>query len=195
MKNLRSKGGSFSERPHFKLSEIEEICTAELRTVGLYPASPEPIRIERFIEKRWQSPRYEDLPDGILGFTKFGKQGVEAIVVSNALDDASKGKPNERRLRTTLAHEAGHGLMHAHLFCAGVKPTSLFEGDDEKPEILCRDVPWRGEEVKATYDGRWWEFQANRAIGGLLLPRKLAEMAIAKLTHDVGLLGGRSLPL
>jgi hypothetical protein len=194
MKNLKSKRGPFSERPHFELSEIEEMCTAELSSVGLYPASPQPIRIDRFIEKRWKPPLYEDLPDGVLGFTKFGPRGVEAIVVSNALDDAEKGKPNERRLRTTLAHEAGHGLMHAHLFSAGIKPKALFHEDDERPQILCRDVPWKGEEAVARYDGRWWEFQANRAIGGLLLPKKLVEMAIAKLTHETGQLGLRSLP-
>ena len=114
--------------------------------------------------------------------------------MSNALDDADKGKPNERRLRTTLAHEAGHGLMHAHLFCTGIKPKALFHEDDETPQILCRDVPWKGDEVTARYDGRWWEFQANRAIGGLLLPKKLVEIAIAKLTRETGLLGRRSLP-
>jgi hypothetical protein len=195
MKNLRSNRGPFSERPHFKLSEIDEMCATELRGLGLYPTSPQPIRIDRFIEKRWQSPLYEDLPDGVLGFTKFGPHGVEAIVVSNALDDAEKGKPNERRLRTTLAHEAGHGLMHAHLFCTGIKPKALFQDEDETPQILCRDVPWKGEETAARYDGRWWEFQANRAIGGLLLPKKLVEMASAKLTEETGLLGLRSLPI
>jgi hypothetical protein len=110
MKNLRSKRGPFSERPHFSLSEIDEMCAAELLSLGLYPTTPQPVRIDRFIEKRWQSPLYEDLPEGVLGFTKFGPRGVEAIVVSNALDDTEKGKPNERRFRTTLAHEAGTAL-------------------------------------------------------------------------------------
>ena len=28
------------------------------------------------------------------------------------------------------------------------------------------------------YDGRWWEFQANQAMGAALLPRKLVEVAL-----------------
>jgi hypothetical protein len=85
--------------------------------------------------------------------------------------------------------------MHAHLFCAGRKPAELFQDNDETPQILCRDVPWKAEERAARYDGRWWEFQANRAIGGLLLPKKLVETAIAKLTQETGLLGLRTLPM
>ncbi len=31
---------------------------------------------------------------------------------------------------------------------------------------------------KKAYDGRWWEWQANRAIGGLLLPKNLVNSAL-----------------
>jgi len=193
MKTIRSKTGPFFERPHFKLAEIEEMCTEELRRLDLYPSIPEPIRIDRFVEKRFKViPRYEILPDGVLGFTKFGRNGVETIVLSSALD-LGTGRSNERRLRTTLAHEAGHGLMHSHLFALGTKPKSLFGEGDESPEILCRDVA--GEAAVARgYDGRWWEFQANKAIGGLLMPRYLVELALQKLTEEIGSLGQRSLP-
>jgi hypothetical protein len=37
------------------------------------------------------SPQYEDLPAGVLGFTRFGKTGVRAIIISAALD-ADGGK-------------------------------------------------------------------------------------------------------
>src|SRR5260221_12434173 len=120
MKTVRSKAGPFISRPHFKLTEIEEICATELKAVDLYPSIPEPVRIDRFIEKRFKiSHEYEDLPNGVLGFTKFGRRGVEAIVVARALDGDNSGKPAERRLRTTLAHEAGHGLLHTYLFALG----------------------------------------------------------------------------
>src|SRR3989441_11554119 len=61
------------------------------------------------------TPTYEDLDKGVLGFTQFGRTGVQAIVVARALDEDGT-RPAERRIRTTLAHEAGHGLLHAHLF-------------------------------------------------------------------------------
>jgi hypothetical protein len=137
------------------------------------PETPEPIRIERFIEKRFHvTPIYEDLPPSVLGFTRFSTSGVKDIVVSRALSDEGS-KTAERRVNTTLAHEAGHGLLHAHLFAVGAQPQLLFgtELDPEAPKILCRDDG-------APYDGRWWEFQANLVIGALLLPRALVEKAL-----------------
>ncbi len=193
MRNIRSTSGPFVERPHFQLREIEEICASELRATGLYPSVPEAIRIDRFVEKRFGiTPRYEPLPSGVLGFTRFGPKGVQEIVIASALDEDT-GKVTERRLRTTLAHEGGHGLLHAHLFCLGEKPNSLFGDNDKTPRILCRDVQ-EGPGTKAGYNGRWWEFQANRAIGGLLMPRPLVEEALDEFCAEAGKLGGRVLP-
>ncbi len=193
MKTVYSKSGPFFERPHFKQSEIETLCVKELRDVDLYPSKPEPIRIERFIEKRFEiSPTYEKLPDGVLGFTEFGRNGVKEIVILAALE-AAEGTPNERRLRTTLAHEAGHGLMHAYLFALGEKPASLFNESDTAPKILCRDVPGETHE-NHRYSGRWWEFQANKAIGGLLMPRRLVCQALEDFTIQVGSLGQVTVP-
>jgi hypothetical protein len=189
MKMFRSKSGPFSERPHFEPSEIDRICDDELRREGLYPNLPEAIRIDRFVEKRFGVvPQYEDLPDGVLGFTKFSRNGVAGIVISAALD-AEKGKVAERRVRTTLAHEAGHGLLHAYLFALDEKPLHLFDADSHADhKILCRDV--QGEERKSrVYDGRWWEFQANRAIGGLLCPRTLVQEALKPFLVPSGSLG------
>jgi hypothetical protein len=187
MKHIGSKGGPFSERPYFKLSEIEQICIEALNKVGLYPTAPEPIRIDRFIEKRFGiAPEYQELPDGVLGFTKFGSSGVEAIVIASVLDQG-KAKVDERRLRSTLAHEGGHGLLHAYLFQLGEKPKSLFDDSEKTPRILCRDVPDAPQTARG-YAGRWWEFQANKAIGGLLMPRRLVERALvaAKFCKEAG---------
>lgn len=181
MKNIRTASGPFSERPHYEFYEIEAICTEALRSTGLYPDQPAPIRIDRFIEKRFGvSPRYEPLPEGVLGFTKFESNDIEEIVITTALDEEGN-KCAERRVRSTLAHEGGHGLLHAYLFHLGTKPASLFEDEGEKPEILCRDVQGAMPE-KCCYDGRWWEFQANKAIGGLLMPRRLVQHALKPLT-------------
>ena len=193
MKTFRSKSDPFSERPHFEPSEIDRICDDELRKEELYPNSPEAIRIDRFVEKRFRVvPQYEDLPEGVLGFTKFTKKGVEAIVIAASLD-AEKGKVAERRVRTTLAHEAGHGLLHAYLFALDEKPLHLFDADSHSDQkILCRDV--QGEERKSrAYDGRWWEFQANRAMGGLLCPRTLVQEALKPFLVPSGSLGAVAL--
>lgn len=184
MRTLRSRSGPFREQPYFEAGEIDRICSDELKKLGLYPKAPSAVRIERFLEKRFNVvPKYQNLPDGVLGYTKFGSNGVEAIIIARALDEEGT-ETAERRIRTTMAHEGGHGLLHAYLFALGDQ--DLF-GDDAGPgsQILCRDVPGCGPTTRA-YDGRWWEFQANQAIGGLLMPRPLAEEALKPYLSPAG---------
>lgn len=140
MKGYRQKGSPFGEGLFLKLDEIERTCTVELKGVGLLPGEPSPVRIERFIEKRWKiQVQYEDLPDGVLGLSRFGASGLEAVVVSRDLveDDARSA---QRRVNTTLAHEAGHALFHAHLFALGRPQPGMFSGEITEPKILCRHV-------------------------------------------------------
>ncbi|HWQ91712.1 MAG TPA: hypothetical protein VN673_08575, partial [Clostridia bacterium] len=94
-----------------------------------------------------------------------------------ALDDES-GRVAERRIRTTLAHEGGHCLLHTHLFVLATSALSLFGDFSEpgKPKVLCRDEAVG--ESKPGYSGQWWEFQANRAMGALLLPSVLVDRAV-----------------
>ncbi len=193
MRTFRTKSGPFSERPYFEPCEIDSMCVDELIKVGCLPGMPGPIRIDRFIEKRFGIvPQYDNLPEGVLGYTKFGKKGVEAIVVAKVLD-ADGGKVAERRIRTTLAHEGGHGLLHAYLFALEDAGASLFNSEPkDKDKILCRDV--QGESGRqGGYDGRWSEYQANRAIGGLLLPKKLVRMALEPYMAPNGSLGAVTL--
>lgn len=189
MKTLRAKTGPFTERPYYRDSEIENTCTDELRGVNLFPPTPSPIRIDRFIEKRFNVVHsYEDLGEGILGLTKFGSTGVQAIVVARALDE-DRSTSARRRVRTTLAHEAGHGLFHTHLFALTAKEKPLFGDftDPNAPKILCRDEG----EASTRYQGQWWEYHANRAIGALLMPRTLVESAAQSFFSASGSLGLR----
>lgn len=195
MKTFRSKNKGLPERPYFKDEEIESICLTELQTVKLLPSSPGPIRIDRFIEKRFKvSHQYEDLPDGILGLTVFGENGVESVIVARALDEEGT-KVAERRIRSTLAHEAGHGLLHAHLFVLQQSTQPLFGdfSDPAKPKVLCRDVVVSDGKAKPGYDGRWWEFQANCVMGSLLLPRPLVEQVLEPFCVVRGSLGSKTL--
>ncbi len=198
MKTYRSKSGPFAEQPFYEPAEIESICLDELQKINLYPAVPSPVRIDRFVEKRFGVvPTYEDLPSGLLGFTRFGSKGVEEIVVAKALDDEGT-QPAERRLRTTLAHEGGHGLLHARLFVLGSPPDSLF-GDGlaaDAPKILCRDggIPGDGHAPGKKAPYRWWEFQANLAMGALLLPKPLVAKALEPILTVQGMFKQLSLP-
>ena len=200
MKTFRANAGPFMEKPFFKTEDFERICQDELEQHGLFPSEPAPVRIDRFVEKRFNiQPSYEDLPVGLLGFTLFGPKGVEEIVVSKALDEEST-QIAERRLRTTLAHESGHGLLHAHLFAFGTPPDSLFGDalDARTPKILCRIGDISGSETprmqKQKPPYRWWEYQANQAIGALLLPKSLVQPALASILRPQGVLGMPVLP-
>lgn len=187
MRTYKSKGGHFSERPYYTNDEIDRICRAELDAVGLYPTAPEPVRIDRFIEKRFNvSVGYDDLGPGILGLTKFGKAGVKEVVVARALEEENTVS-GERRVRSTIAHEAGHGVLHAHLFTVTGQCGLFPDGEATMPRVLCRDEDT--SQASKTYNGEWWEYQANRAIAGFLLPRALVLESITEFMVPRGLLG------
>ena len=164
--------GPFEKALYFEQEEIQDVCETALKSVGLYPDTPSPIRIERFLEKKFGlSPEYEDLPEGVLGLTKFGPRGPVKVILSISLSD-TEDKTSDRRIATTIAHEAGHILFHAELFQSHFKKYS----EDERA-VLCRDLP--GTSDRTLYSGRWWEHQANKAIGALLIPFGLLEQTVA----------------
>ena len=195
--NIRSNPqGIIKQTLFFKKGEIDVMCLDALRNSGLLPDKPEPIRIERFIEKHFNCMVvYEDMKDGILGCTAFNPNGsVKAVYVSSALTDGSDS--GRRRTSSTLAHEAGHCMMHPVLFMKDGSQMQMDFGSGSQVEnldfhdrrVLCREIDLRPSQEKR-YDGRWWEYQANRAIGGFLLPRKLVEVAVIPFLTTTGSLG------
>jgi hypothetical protein len=180
-----------SKRLYLPASRIEKICNDALQSVELLPDKPSPIRIERLIEKKCGfSPEYAPLPVGVLGYTVFGIWGPTRMVVDRGLAEEDSIAA-ERRISTTLAHEAGHCLFHADLFTGTQPSAGLFPENRERPlapKILCRDEP------SVSYDGKWWEYQANAAIGPLLLPQELVIQAVQPFLECQGLLGLSTLP-
>jgi L-rhamnose mutarotase len=177
-------------RPFFRSKEVDRMAVECLRAAGLLPASPSPVRIERFVEKHFGlgAVTYDDLAPTVLGCTVFEGGEVREILVSRRLcDDPSKVA--ERRLFSTLAHEAGHGIMHASLFANPPEP-SLFDGsrDVETDRMLCRDEAI----ASSRHRSRWWEVQANMMIGSLLLPAPLVHAAMAPFMEE-SVLGVREL--
>ena len=75
MKSFRANAGPSTQKPFFRQKDFEQICEDELRRADLLPAEPAPVRIDRFVEKRFQiQPSYEELPVGLLGFTRFSPE-------------------------------------------------------------------------------------------------------------------------
>jgi len=74
--------------------------------------------------------------------------------------------------------------MHTHLFVLATPSQNLFGDFSEpsKPKVLCREDSVG--EVRQSYSGEWWEFQANRAIGSLLLPAPLMRAALVGFMNE-----------
>lgn len=69
--------------------------------------------------------------------------------------------------------------MHPRLFMSDTKTASMLQTKtSDSLKIMCRDQDIGAAKSKA-YDGRWWEWQANRAIAGILLPRKLVTLTVS----------------
>ena len=184
------------EQHYYEDAAFEDMAMAELSIVGLLPEIPEPVRVDRFIEKRFGIvPKYKDLPSGVMGYTKFGPSEIEKVIISRALSEEGK-RSAERLINSTLAHEAGHMIMHKGMFTLqvreGAHPLLSSDIDMEKGELKCRsDIIKAGGEAEniPRYDGRWWEYQANQMIGTLLMPRPLVYAAVDPLLASLGLLG------
>lgn len=190
MKTFRT--GTGAQRPYYTERDVENMCEDALRSAGYYPDGPQPIKIDRFVEKHFNvSPIFEDMPTGVLGFSRFGDNGMVSMHVSQALVEEDT-RAAERRVNSTIAHEAGHGLMHTHLFVLAGTETTLFgHGSEvEAQRVLCRDHKTTPKKV---YDGRWWELQANMAIGPLLMPRQILHVALQPFLVTRGTLGAQEL--
>src|SRR5437867_2386642 len=175
MRKIPTPSGPYPFQLYFEdLGEIDEICLEALKAQSLLPTGPAAIRIGRFVEKQFKTALiYEDLGPGNLGCTVFNSSGtVEAILVSRFLEEQDT-IPARRRARSTVAHEAGHGLLHGPLFMETDSP-DLMNGAVGKNRrlILCRSEDILVD-TQRSYAGKWWEFQANQAMGSLLLPRPL----------------------
>lgn len=196
MREFRTKEGRFPLRLMYDVKEIDDICLGALKQAKLLPPEPEAIKVDLFLEKYFEVPvLYEDLGEGVMGSTVFDSRGrVTGFTVAPWIEEEGTGVA-ERRVRSTLAHEGGHGLLHPKLFMA--EQTGSLFGSTYEPvkakNFLCRSsdiVP--GATGQPRYDGQWWEWQANRAIGGLLLPKPLLFKLVEPLLQTGGF--GKVLP-
>lgn len=178
------------KRPYYSSDQIEEICSHELRSVGLLPDEPAAIRIDRFLEKRFGiTHEYETLPHEVLGYTRFGINGAEAVVVNRHLEESASVSA-QRRARTTLAHEAGHIILHTELLrpSQDVQLKLFGEAKSTDSSTICRG-DFEATLRAGAYTGDWKEYQANMVIGPILLPRKLVAQALENLLNASRLSG------
>lgn len=189
MKSSASAPGPFCRRLYIPEADIERITREALASVHLLPDKPSPIRIERLIYLLFGfEEEYESLPQHIMGCAKFTRKGIGRIIINREL--AEHEDPVSRvRIRSTLAHEVGHGIFHNQLFIEKLERDASMSFLDQGNGIfdsvssegfMCRAEAGMSEVPKF----EWWEYQANLAMAAILLPKHLViEAAREHLPH------------
>jgi Domain of unknown function (DUF955). len=170
------KGPEGDDRIWFDDGDIDTIIDDELRKSGLQPSKSSPaVDLERFIEKHLAShlDLNATLPADTLGQTEFGLNGATRVLVNKDLTGQMEDLETTATLgrwRATLAHEAGHVILHRHLFFLDSSQGRLFGSNPASPKLL-RCLKRNVSLSRGTSD--WREVQANNAMASLLMPRHL----------------------
>lgn len=171
MKDSPAKVGPFLRRRWFEEREFDDIAKDALKRHDLMPRDPKPVDIEIFVEMEFGlSYEFRDLGEDCLGLMQFGEKGPKALIVHSKLDAPENPLVN-RRCRSTLAHECGHGLLHADLFVELWEHKKRTNGFEDSRRLITwreRNESFEGNLTKNSPD--WWEYQADRMISSLLLP-------------------------
>lgn len=154
--------------PWLPKSRIEAIAGDVLAGYAAMTGAPvaPPIPVEDVIE------RYLDLRIGFIDFEKtYGFDGVlGAVYIKDRLicaDEALLGDHTEGRLNFTLAHEAGHWMLHRKFV------TAAEESPAKRTAILCRKkdakkpLEWQADYFAACLlmPGKWVRSAFEKAIG------------------------------
>ena len=182
--------GPFCRRLYLHTNLIERVCCDSLASAGLLPECPAPVRIDRFIYQHFGfEEEYESLPGEIMGCAKFTRSGLRRIIINRNLAE-QEDTVSRLRVRSTLAHEAGHGLFHTDLFVEKLErdlTTQLFdEGTGVFDSVAAEGFMCRAEAgIDNVPRFEWWEHQANLAMASLLLPLHLVVEAARTLLPQV----------
>lgn len=130
------------------------------------------VDVDSLLMRAYQvNPDFTDsLSSECLGRTNFLADGRFHVEVSRALaDEAVHSRVARRRLRSTLAHECAHIVLHSVMHPVWAGPALFEEMTVRAPVVMCREP-----RVDAT-GIEWWELQANRGMGSLLMPRAIVK--------------------
>ena len=177
--NSNRNHGPFLKRFFIPDQKIEATAKRSLESLDLMPSSPGPVKIEKYCERRWKfTEDYIELEPGVLGKAAFTENGIDRIFVSSELTEDTS-RTGIVRSRSTLAHEIGHGELHAEAFAEKIRSDSMhgnmFDEFAKTNEIR---IACREEQILRPRKDEWWEIQANRFMVALLLPKHLLRQVV-----------------
>ena len=181
--------GRFRWRPWLDKGEIDVLCEDRVRRflharhgVVAYPVSTDDLT--RLIEQEVDDlDLYADLHDEtgtsvVEGMTLFVWGGRPRVRIARALyEDGRRGA----RLRTTLAHELGHVLLHN--FVGDREDGVAIPVSDEHDTARVASC---GLTVVPGQCVDWMEWQAGYACGALLMPRTALKDVIRLVLDETG---------
>lgn len=178
MKTYNTPYGIFYDRPYFTPNRLENIATQALETAGFSDAEPGEIPIEDVLEECLRiGVEYSALPAGVMGCATFAPEGVVKIEIHESLALSGNDPTLDRRRRSTIAHELGHGLLHTSLFQQRFdierRQADFDPARPQHAQIACRSADIRevGTKPDSGNSYSWFEWQANALMGPLLVPR------------------------
>jgi Zn-dependent peptidase ImmA (M78 family) len=181
MKNVFDNLHGFEERPHYESEELDRMfekiaCSFLKKKYGkvIFPISTDDLTtlIEGDVADLDQYADLSKYGDNVEGMTEFSRTGKPRVFISNSVHQ------HENRLRTTLAHEYGHVILHNYLFgMADVNLSKVPNG--KKNTIYCfRDA------ILPRGKADWMEWQAGYASGALLMPKSQVVNVINSLSSN-----------
>lgn len=191
MRHYRTPGSILSERTYFTRAEIEKMASDELRAAQCWPAKPEPIALEKYLQRRHGlEAMITDLNPGLMGSADFTNPQQPVISISTEIFNGPVA-----RYRSTLAHEIGHLTLHASLF---LETQFLRALEQLRRQSLHRGFECTGNDIDEAPRERvnkadplfHLEFQANLFMVAILLPRLLVRMCVEPWTQTTSLRGG-----
>jgi hypothetical protein len=159
MRWLRDATGRFPRRPHYETDELESVCADLLLEVRqLRPQHETAITTDDLsvlLEHHAADlDLYAELPAEFDGVTDFSRDARPRVRIAARLSSQVRF---EHRLRTTLAHELAHVVLHNFIWW--FDPGVPFD-----PRALSPRCALRQRSVD------WMEWQANYCAGALLVP-------------------------
>jgi len=164
---LRDASGRFPRRPHYEPAELEAVCADllgqlhQLRPTAGAQAALSTDDLTVLLEQHAADlDLYAELPADLDAVTDFARGARPRVRVAARLSATAR---SAHRLRTTLAHELGHVVLHNFIWWFSPDP-------DPDPGVPFDPAALSPRCALRRQASDWMEWQANYCAGALLMP-------------------------
>jgi len=168
----RDRTGRFEEYPHLEPGEIDSQCESMVRSFlakrrgVVFPITTDELAvlIEQLVD---DLDHAATLPDDIEGRTLFAPAGKPSVEINSNL----QAPHYSNRLRTTLAHELGHVVLHNFMWAFVPLNTA-------RQPVCNRDAMFEAGPLD------WMEWQAGYASCSFLIPKGPLEKVVGRASNQ-----------